>query len=113
MHDLGKGYPGDHSVVGGEMARAACERLGLPAEETAIVEYLVRNHLVMSHLAFFEAGLSVQAARIGTYRDQVVDAFHVTTSEGRKVDDAVLLDRLARAIEKAAEPITGPGLPRP
>jgi hypothetical protein len=33
----------------------------------------------------------------------------VTTSEGRKVDDAALLDRLARAIEKAAEPITGPG----
>lgn len=59
--------------------------------------------------AIFEAGLSVQAARIGTYRDQVVDAFHVTTAAGRKVDDAALLDRLARAIERAAEPITGPG----
>jgi [protein-PII] uridylyltransferase len=66
---------------------------------------------LLSRLArvIFEAGLSVQAARIGTYRDQVVDAFHVTTAAGAKVDDPALLDRLARAIERAAEPITGPG----
>ena len=52
MHDLGKGYAGDHSEVGAGMAREACERLGIPAEETAIVEFLVRNHLLMSQLAF-------------------------------------------------------------
>ena len=52
MHDLGKGYQGDHSEVGAHMARAAGSRLGLPAEEVSIVEFLVRNHLIMAHLAF-------------------------------------------------------------
>ena len=57
----------------------------------------------------YEAGLSVQAARIGTYLYQVVDAFHVTTAAGGKVEDPALLDQLARVIGQAAEPITGPG----
>jgi [protein-PII] uridylyltransferase len=52
FHDLGKGYPGDHSEVGAAMARVACGRLGLPAEEAEIVEFLVRQHLLMAHLAF-------------------------------------------------------------
>ena len=52
MHDLGKGYQGDHSEVGAAMARAACSRLGLPDEEALVVEFLVRNHLIMAHLAF-------------------------------------------------------------
>jgi [protein-PII] uridylyltransferase len=52
LHDLGKGYPGDHSEVGAAMARVACGRLGLPAEEAEIVEFLVRQHLLMAHLAF-------------------------------------------------------------
>ena len=86
------------------------------SQQATIIEVFAHDSPgLLSRLAraIFEAGLSVQAARIGTYRDQVVDAFHVTTSEGRKVDDPALLDRLARAIEKAAEPITGPGQPRP
>ncbi|MBM4023083.1 MAG: [protein-PII] uridylyltransferase [Planctomycetes bacterium] len=52
FHDLGKGYPGDHSEVGAEMARAACERLGVPVDEAEIIEFLVRKHLLMAHLAF-------------------------------------------------------------
>ena len=82
------------------------------SQQATIIEVFAHDSPgLLSRLAgaIFEAGLSVQAARIGTYRDQVVDAFHVTTAEGRKVDDAALLGRLARAIEKAAEPITGPG----
>ena len=52
FHDLGKGHPEDHSVVGAALARVACGRLGLPAEEADIVEFLVRQHLLMAHLAF-------------------------------------------------------------
>jgi [protein-PII] uridylyltransferase len=52
FHDLGKGYPGDHSEVGAALARVACGRLGLPGEEAEIVEFLVRQHLLMAHLAF-------------------------------------------------------------
>ena len=58
--------------------------------------------------AIFDAGLSVQSAKIGTYLDQVVDAFHVTTADGLKCTDPERHQRLRAAIERAAEPVTGP-----
>jgi len=57
----------------------------------------------------FEAGLSVRAAKIGTYLDQVVDAFHVTERDGGKVIDPARLAAVRQALEKAAAPVTGPG----
>ena len=58
--------------------------------------------------ALFDAGVSVRAAKIGTYLDQVVDAFHVTDRAGGKVTDPARLAELGRALERAAAPITGP-----
>jgi len=52
FHDLGKGLPGDHADVGAVLARDTCMRLGVPADETEIIEFLVRRHLLMAHLAF-------------------------------------------------------------
>jgi [protein-PII] uridylyltransferase len=52
MHDLGKGYEGDHSDVGAEIAERTGLRLALPEETIEDVKYLVQHHLVMSHLAF-------------------------------------------------------------
>ena len=46
----------------------------------------------------FESGVSVRSARIGTYLDQVVDAFHVTGVDGRKLTDAERLERLRESI---------------
>ena len=58
--------------------------------------------------ALFDAGLSVRAAKIGTYLDQVVDAFHVTTAAGGKITDPALQSAIRAAIEKAAAPVTRP-----
>jgi len=58
--------------------------------------------------AIFEHGLSVQSAKIGTYLDQVVDAFHVTDAAGRKLVDPERLAAVGRAIERIAAPMTGP-----
>ena len=57
----------------------------------------------------FEEGLSVRSAKIGTYLDQVVDAFHVTDEAGQKVVDPERLARIRRALERVAAPVTGPG----
>lgn len=50
LHDTGKGV-GDQQIEGEKSARAACERLGLPAEEVDLVGWLVRHHLEMSDTA--------------------------------------------------------------
>ena len=51
LHDIGKGRPEDHSIIGAQLARRICPRLGLSAEETETVEWLVRYHLLMSDMA--------------------------------------------------------------
>lgn len=57
----------------------------------------------------FAEGLSVRSAKIGTYLDQVVDAFHVTDAQGRKVTDRDRLERIRTKLEKVAAPVTAPG----
>jgi [protein-PII] uridylyltransferase len=51
LHDIAKGLPGDHSAVGGEIARHCCLRWGLSEDDTATVIWLVEHHLVMSDTA--------------------------------------------------------------
>ncbi len=51
MHDIGKGRPEDHSVLGAQIARRVAPRLGLKKSECDTVEWLVRYHLLMADTA--------------------------------------------------------------
>ena len=51
LHDIGKGRPEDHSILGAQMARRIAPRLGLTPDEVETVEWLVRYHLLMSDMA--------------------------------------------------------------
>lgn len=51
LHDIGKGRPDDHSVLGAQIARKVAPRLGLTKKECETVEWLVRYHLLMSDMA--------------------------------------------------------------
>jgi [protein-PII] uridylyltransferase len=51
LHDIGKGRPEDHSVLGAQISRRVAPRLGLKKDDCATVEWLVRYHLLMSDMA--------------------------------------------------------------
>ncbi|MFO1170530.1 MAG: [protein-PII] uridylyltransferase [Hyphomicrobiaceae bacterium] len=51
LHDAGKGFPEDHSIVGARMARELGPRLGLGRSETETVAWLIEHHLDMSTFA--------------------------------------------------------------
>ncbi|GAA4400809.1 [protein-PII] uridylyltransferase [Tsukamurella soli] len=51
LHDLGKGRGGDHSIVGAEIAAQVCRRIGLPEADAAVIESMVRYHLLLPEIA--------------------------------------------------------------
>lgn len=52
VHDLGKGYPEDHSEVGRRMAADIADRLFLSQERKETLMFLVLHHLTMADCAF-------------------------------------------------------------
>jgi [protein-PII] uridylyltransferase len=51
LHDVGKGWPGDHSVTGEVVARDVGRRMGLPAPDVDLVASAVRLHLLLPMIA--------------------------------------------------------------
>ncbi|WP_209598621.1 [protein-PII] uridylyltransferase [Ruegeria sp. HKCCSP351] len=51
LHDIAKGRPEDHSILGAQIARKVAPRLGLNKSDSETVEWLVRYHLLMSDMA--------------------------------------------------------------
>ena len=51
LHDIGKGWPGDHSVSGEVVARDVCRRVGLGDADVELVAAAVRHHLLLPVVA--------------------------------------------------------------
>ncbi|MFI5657749.1 [protein-PII] uridylyltransferase [Streptomyces sp. NPDC051684] len=51
LHDIGKGWPGDHSVAGEIIARDVAARIGFDRADVAVLASLVRHHLLLVETA--------------------------------------------------------------
>jgi [protein-PII] uridylyltransferase len=52
LHDIGKAGDDDHAQESVRRARTALDRLEVPSESRTAIEFLIRNHLAMSQVAF-------------------------------------------------------------
>ena len=90
FHDIGKGYPGDHTEVGIELFATIGPRMGLSLEDTAIVSSLIQHHLLLADTA--------------TRRDLSDDA--TITGVAQHIKSSVALD-LLRALTESDSKATG------
>ncbi|HVP30774.1 MAG TPA: [protein-PII] uridylyltransferase [Myxococcota bacterium] len=87
LHDVGKGRGGDHSNKGAELAGPCALRLGLSPERAERVVFIVKQHLLMSHLAqrrdLSDPKLVVEFARTCRDRDNLRNLYLVTFADIR------------------------------
>ena len=91
LHDVGKGYPGDHTEVGVQLVRVIGPRLGLSDDDVNVVLALVEHHLLLPDVA--------------TRRDLSDDG--TIHAVARAVGNPTTLDLLA-ALTEADSLATGP-----
>ncbi len=51
LHDIGKGYPGDHTEVGIEVVGRIAARMGYDVQDTEVLQEMVRLHLLLPDIA--------------------------------------------------------------
>ncbi|MFG2073560.1 [protein-PII] uridylyltransferase [Nonomuraea maritima] len=51
LHDVGKGWPGDHSTTGAVVVRDIATRIGLPPQDVETLASVVRHHLLLPETA--------------------------------------------------------------
>jgi [protein-PII] uridylyltransferase len=90
FHDIGKGYPGDHTEAGVKMFAAIGPRMGLSADDVATVQALIEHHLLLADTA--------------TRRDLSDDATITTVADVLK---SSLTLELLRALTEADSKATG------
>jgi [protein-PII] uridylyltransferase len=87
LHDLGKGYPGDHTEAGIELVRAIAPRLGLPPADVDTLAAMVEHHLLLPDVAMRrdladEATIQMVADTIGSV--ERLDLLHALTEADSK-----------------------------
>jgi len=81
FHDIAKGKEGDHSENGAVIARSFCQRIGLNRDATDLIEWLVREHLLMA----------VKSQRFDLSDPEVISAFALRVGDLERLKYLLLL----------------------
>ena len=82
LHDIGKGWPGDHTDAGVEVVPRICARLGLPAADIDVLVTLVRHHLLLPDTATrrdLDDPMTVQAVADAVGDRDTLELLHALT----------------------------------
>jgi [protein-PII] uridylyltransferase len=107
LHDVGKGWGGDHSRRGAEIARRCLERLGLEPGRRERVVFLVAQHLVMSHVAqrrdLADPKVIVEFARLVGDRENLRNLYLLTFADTRASSPEAWTDWKGRLLRQLFE----------
>lgn len=102
LHDVGKGKGSNHSETGAVMAAKAGNRLKLSEDQIEMMEFLIRQHLVLSHVAqrrdLHEERTILETARLLGTSDRLKLLFLITMADLKAVGPGVWNDWKASLI---------------
>ncbi|MFF4527646.1 [protein-PII] uridylyltransferase [Streptomyces sp. NPDC001407] len=122
LHDIGKGRPGDHSVVGEALTRDIAARLGFGPADTETLATLVRHHLLLIDTATrrdLDDPATVRTVTDAVARTDTLELLHALTeadalATGPAAWSAWRASLVAGLVRRAAAALTGdaPGCKR-
>jgi [protein-PII] uridylyltransferase len=121
LHDIGKGWPGDHSVTGEVVARDACRRIGLAAPDAELVAAAVRHHLLLPVVATrrdLDDPVTVEQAAAAVRSRALLELLHALAiadglATGPAAWNAWKATLVAELVRRVAAALAGEPMPRP
>ena len=101
FHDIAKGRGGDHSELGAAEVRRFCAQHGFEQEDARLIEFIVRQHLTMSHVA--------QKSDLSD--PDVIQAFAKRVGNERNLTALYLLTHQPESLERVERQTAGRPLP--
>ncbi|MDT8366697.1 MAG: [protein-PII] uridylyltransferase [bacterium] len=93
LHDVGKGKGSNHAETGAVMAAKSGKRLGLTEDQIEMMEFLIRQHLVLSHVAqrrdLHEERTILETAEIAGTSERLKLLFLITMADLKAVGPGV------------------------
>ncbi|MGA5165446.1 MULTISPECIES: [protein-PII] uridylyltransferase [Streptomyces] len=126
LHDIGKGWPGDHSVAGETIARDVAGRIGFDKADAGVLAALVRHHLLLVETATrrdLDDPATIRSVATAVGSPATLELLHALTeadalatgpaawSSWRASLVADLVDRVAAVLAGNAPPAPEPAAP--
>ena len=121
LHDIGKGLPGDHTVVGMRVVAELAPRLGLVAADVAVLVAMVEHHLLLPDVATrrdLDDPATARAVADAVGSAQVLELLHALTeadsaATGPAAWSGWKASLIAELVRRTADLLAGAPPPQP